>query len=236
MANLDISNIPDGADGLRIVRDWVQSVCRESDCYSGPVDRFRQWFIVAGTLAFDLDREHARSSITRTSLYKLTCEKYPIVQDFVAFLTAEARRSLTCGSLYLRCVREGMWGRMSSLLTCPLSDVLRNGLRVDLNAFCDLAERLSGLFIMAYRVNSRGVLHDITLPRSWFVNLIPLATDLRKDMSSLVAFASTIIELMQRIDAQVERDPTLASDTEEKFFADGDRTIDFMGPLYVARM
>jgi len=106
LANLNIANIPNGADGLKIVREWVQSVCYNSECYPGPVDRFRQWFTVAGTLAFDLDRENARYSITRTPLYKLTHERGPIAQDYITFLTAKVRHSLTRGSLYLRCVWE----------------------------------------------------------------------------------------------------------------------------------
>ena len=184
-------------------------------------------------------------------------------------------------------------GPCASLLTCPLSDVLRKGLRVDLNALCDFVERLSCLFIVAYRVNIRGMVHDITLPRSWFINLIPPGTDLKMDTSSLVKFASATIELMQRIDAKArqdltpvsdtedqsitdgarqdpapasdiedqstadgvrqdptpasgtedksiaddaQQDPTPASDTEDQFIADSDRTIDFMGPLYIVRM
>ena len=124
-----------------------------------------------------------------------------------------------------------------SLLICPSSDVLRNGLRVDLNPLCDLAERLSGLFIIAFRVNSRrGVLHNVTLPRSWFINLILPGTDLRKDPSAFFTFASTMIELMQKIDAQVLRYPTPASDAEEQFIAEGDRVTSLTGPLYIARM
>ena len=123
------------------------------------------------------------------------------------------------------------------LLTCPLSEVVRSRLRVDLNILCDLAERLSGLLIMAYQTNFRGgVLHNVTLPRSWFISLILPDTDLRKDTSTLFAFASTIIELMQRINAQVRQYPTPASDTEEYFIADGNRMTDLAGPLYIARM
>jgi len=123
------------------------------------------------------------------------------------------------------------------LLTCPLSEVVRSRLRVDLNILCDLAERLSGLLIMAYQTNFRGgALHNVTLPRSWFISLILPDTDLRKDTSTLFAFASTIIELMQRIDAQVRQYPTPASDTEEYFIADGNRMTDLAGPLYIARM
>jgi hypothetical protein len=98
---------------------------------------------------------------------------------------------------------------------------------------CDLAERLSGLFIMVY---FRGAPHNVILPRSWFTNLILPGMDLRKDTPSFVAFASTMIVLMQRIDAQVQQHSMPASDAEEQFIADSDRTIDFMGPLYIARM
>ena len=123
-------------------------------------------------------------------------------------------------------------GQRASLLTFPLSEIIRSKLRVDLNALCDLAERLTGLFIMAYRVNSRGVLHNVTLPRSWFINLILPGMDLRKNTWAFSMFASTMIELMRRIDAQVRE----SSDTGEQFIADGSRMTKFIGPLYIARM
>ena len=124
-----------------------------------------------------------------------------------------------------------------SLLISPLSEVLRSSpVRVDLIVLCDLVERLSGLFIMAMRVGSGGVLHDVTMPRSWFINLILPGTNLRKDTSAFSGFASTMIELMQRIDAQVRPHPMPASDTGEQFIADGSRMTKFTGPLYVARM
>ena len=131
-------------------------------------------------------------------------------------------------------------GPCASLLIFSPSEVLHSGLRVDLNPLCDLAERLSGLFIMARRVNSRrGVphLHDVTLPRSWFINLILPGTDLRKDTSTFSMLASTIIEIMQRIDAQVQRYRTRSiSDAGEQFVADGGRMTHLTGPLYIARM
>ena len=123
----------------------------------------------------------------------------------------------------------------ASLLICPLSEVLSSQLRVDLIVLCDLAERLSGLFIMAYRVNFRGVLHNITLPRSWFINLLP-DRDLGKNVSSFFVFAGTLIGLMQRIDAQAEGYSVFALDTVEQFIVDGIRMTSFMGSLYIARM
>ena len=88
---------------------------------------------------------------------------------------------------------------------------------------------------MARNVNVLGsVLHNVTMPRSWFITLILPDTDLRKDTSAFSAFAEIMIDLMQQIDAQVQRPPT--SDPEEQFTVDGGRMVDFMGPLYIARM
>lgn len=90
---------------------------------------------------------------------------------------------------------------------------------------------------MAYRVNSRGgVLHNVTMPRSWFVNLILPDPNLRKDTSDFLSFASTIIELMQLIDTEILRYPTPTSDTEERCVVDGSRVTSLTGPLYIARM
>jgi hypothetical protein len=102
---------------------------------------------------------------------------------------------------------------------------------------CDFAERLSGLFIIAHRVNSGGgVLHNITLPRGWFINLIFPDSDFEKDTSTLSTFVGTMIELMQRIDTQVQRYLMSGSDAGEQFIADGIRMTDLTGPLYIVRM
>lgn len=104
---------------------------------------------------------------------------------------------------------------------------------MDLNHLCDLAERLAGLFIMAYRVYFRGVLHNVTLPRSWFINLIRPHPNLSKHTSMILSFTRTIIELMQRIAKQVEQ---YSPDTENQFRADGGRVTNITGPLYIARV
>ena len=124
-----------------------------------------------------------------------------------------------------------------SPLIRPLSEVLHRLLHVDLIVLCDLAERLSGLFIMANGVDScGGVLHNVTMARSWFINLILPDTDLEKDTSTLLMFAETMIELVRRIDAQVQRYLVPASDPEEHFITDGSQMTSLTGPLYIARM
>jgi len=131
----------------------------------------------------------------------------------------------------------GYMNPCASLLICSLSAVLRRWLRFDLIVLCDLVERLSGLFIMAHRANScGGVPHNVIIPRSWFINLILPDTNLRKDTTTFSMFVSTIIEIMQRIDAQVQRYLMSTPDSGEQFTADGSQTTDLTGPLYIARM
>ena len=116
-------------------------------------------------------------------------------------------------------------------LTPPPSKLLDSPpVRIDLIVLCDLVERLSGLFIMAERANSGSdVLHNITMPRSWFINLNLPDADLEKDTSTFLTFAGTIIEIMQEINEQVQSEGLF-------FFADGSRITDMTGPLYIARM
>jgi hypothetical protein len=83
----------------------------------------------------------------------------------------------------------------------------------------------------------RNVLHEVALPRSWFIGFIPSdAKFLRKDTSYLPECASTVIEFMNQIDAQVQRYPTATSTTKERFIANGSRLTDITGPPYIARM
>ena len=111
----------------------------------------------------------------------------------------------------------GRVGLYASLLTCPLSETIRSGMRIDLNVLCDLVERLSGLFIMAYRAGFQGgLLHNVILPRSWFINLMLPGTDLRKDASAFFPFAFTMITLMRRIDVEIRQNSTPAPVNEEQ--------------------
>lgn len=107
---------------------------------------------------------------------------------------------------------------------------------MDLNHLCDFAERLSGLFIIAYRVRSRGLLHNVTLPRSWFINLIRPRPNLRKYTSMLLPFTRTLIELMRRVSNQVEQYSPYPSEIGDQFRADGGRVTNITGPFYIARM
>jgi hypothetical protein len=110
--------MPGGTGCFRIVRKWVGYACRDlEDTPSEPVGCSK--FMIACTLAFDLDREKAWSFVQCAPMYKSTQwpqsasrEAGTLVQDFVEFLTAEDRRSLTFGLSYLRCARQVTWVRV----------------------------------------------------------------------------------------------------------------------------
>ena len=248
-ANLDLSRIPEASNGFRIVQEMARDACLDqTDISARLLDRSRQRFIVACTLAFGLDRKHALSFVRSSPMYRSKRwpqspfredgqTTRPIIRDFIAFLTADGNLSLTLGSSYLRCVQSDIWsGCIPS--DSSRSEVLRQDLHVDLSALCDLAERLSGLFIMARKSGFReGVLHNIILPRSWLINIVLSETDLKKDSSTIFEFAADMIDLLQRVDAQVRHylDPT-SDFRAEQFAADGNRMTGLMGPLYIARM
>ena len=116
LANFDIDKIPDGANGFKIVNDWIQYVCC-APIYNvqEPTDLFRQYLMVASTLAFDLDRENAWDFVPPTlmcseELWPQASTRNPDQvsdeQESVAFVTAEGHDLLTFGSSHLRYVRR----------------------------------------------------------------------------------------------------------------------------------
>ncbi|KAI0030327.1 hypothetical protein K488DRAFT_87856 [Vararia minispora EC-137] len=51
--------------------------------------------------------------------------------------------------------------------------VVERRLPLNYGLFCDFADRLTGTFILTRSYAFAGSLHNVTLPRTWFVNLLP---------------------------------------------------------------
>lgn len=117
-------------------------------------------------------------------------------------------------------------------LNRPLRAILHTGMCIDLSVLCDLVERLTGLLVMAHKVDPQGrAPHGSILPRSWFMRLIHPGMNLDRDESSILAFGSAVIDLVRRIGMQLQRDPVVP--VREQFTMAGGRLT---GPLYIARM
>ena len=81
--------------------------------------------------------------------------------------------------------------------------ILVNRIPVDVGPFCDAVERLCGSLILAYRFTTEhGILHGVTLPRSWFIGLSRSLPILDKNISYIPHFVNDTVELLRRIDTQ----------------------------------
>lgn len=104
-----------------------------------------------------------------------------------------------------------------------------NHLRLDLDAFCDLAERLCGLFIVERRVQYSGSVTNVTLPRSWLTPVSRAFFAPGKGTKEMKPFVQACVELMKRIDLSGEG-------SGEHLKAGGARLNPFTSAIYVARM
>ena len=77
---------------------------------------------------------------------------------------------------------------------------------MEVGPFCDAVEKPCGLFILAYRFNAQqGSLHDVILPRSWFIGLSRFLQALDKNTSYLRRFVEIAVEFLQRLNSQREQ-------------------------------
>ena len=114
--------------------------------------------------------------------------------------------------------------------------ILMNRVPVDVGHYCDAVERLCGSLILSYRSTMEfGILHGITLPRSWFINLLHSSPPLDKNISYIPHFVNDMIELLRRIDSQREHYGSL-SVGDQQFKYNGSRLSPMCASAYIARM
>lgn len=114
--------------------------------------------------------------------------------------------------------------------------ILMNRVPVDVGHYCDAVERLCGSLILSYRSTTEfGILHGITLPRSWFINLLHSSPPLDKNISYIPHFVNDTIELLRRIDSQREHYGSL-SVGDQQFKYNGSRLSPMCASAYIARM
>ena len=100
---------------------------------------------------------------------------------------------------------------------------------MDLNAFCDLAERLCALFIVERRVQYNGQITNLTVPKSWVAHISRAFFATGKYTREMKPFFHTCVELMKRIGLSGEG-------AGEHLKASGVRLNTFTSTVYVARM
>lgn len=119
---------------------------------------------------------------------------------------------------------------------CTRRQILENRIPVDASHFCDAVERLCGSFILSYRFGTeRGVLHGVTLPRSWFISLLRSSPPLVKYTSYIPHFINDTIELLRRIDLQREHYKPRITDNQQ-FKHNGSSLAPMYASACIARM
>lgn len=93
---------------------------------------------------------------------------------------------------------------------------------------------------MAHRVTTgQRSLHDVTLPRSWFINLSRLLPTLDKDIIYLRRFASDMVELLRYfnrcLDLQREH-PNPQTTDNHQFIHNGSSLGPLSASVYIPRM
>ena len=116
-----------------------------------------------------------------------------------------------------------------------------NRITVEVGPFCDAVERLCGLFIMAHRFSPESSsLHDVTLPRSWFISLSRSLPALDKNIKGLRYFVNDVIELLRRLnrrlDVQHEPPNSQATLDNRHFTYNGSSLGPLYASIYIARM
>jgi len=107
---------------------------------------------------------------------------------------------------------------------------------VEVGPFCDAVERLCGSFIVAHRLATRrGPLHNVTLPRSWFISLSRSLPTLDKKTNYLPRFVNDTIDLLRRLDYQREHSKSQISDSHQ--FKHNESSLGALyASMYIARM
>ena len=104
LAKAAVASMLRSSPDLRVVQRWIHRVCEGLNSNSpGQLVHFRQLFMVACTLAFDIGREDAREFLPRAPMFE---HGDFVIQNFVRFLAAEGSDSLALGSSYLKCVLQ----------------------------------------------------------------------------------------------------------------------------------
>ena len=111
-----------------------------------------------------------------------------------------------------------------------------NNVPVEIGPYCDAVERLCGLHTLAHRFTTDGgILHGVTLPRSWFTSLLRSHPVLDKNIRYLPHFVNDMVELLRRLDSQREDYNPQAADVCQ-FRHNGMRLGPLYASAYIARM
>ncbi|KAG2109745.1 uncharacterized protein F5147DRAFT_150627 [Suillus discolor] len=188
-ADLDLTLIPHGLVGLRVVKNWIRESFYRLNPSKSP--QFLTTLMRITSLSFAFDRNDAPTYIaqaklvpknTFTELLRQPDNRYLVVDMFNSYQGASPS-SISSGILFLL-------------------HVLDNGLRINLSVLCDCIEDILSSFVINHRMDpilDELPLHGAVLPSHWLI--FPHKFSVKKDVEpeSISSLLGAIGNLIQRL-------------------------------------
>ncbi|KAG1719467.1 hypothetical protein EDB19DRAFT_2045105 [Suillus lakei] len=158
-ADLDLTLIPHGLTGLRVVKNWIRESFYSLNPSQSP--HFLTTLMRITSLSFAFDRNNAPTYISQAEcltrnisvkLLRKSDNRY-LVKDMLNSYRGATQSSISSGILYLL-------------------HVLDNRLRVNLSVLCDCIEDILSSFIINHRMDpapNELPLHGVVLPSNWLI-------------------------------------------------------------------
>ncbi|KAJ7171695.1 hypothetical protein C8R43DRAFT_874648, partial [Mycena crocata] len=185
---LDLNSIPEAEEGLHVVKEWIRGWSFTLEFF--PELQFLTHVVQLARLAFQFDRTHAMSYLTRSAfmrdprkplMYRRPPDGSYVVAEFLSALENEQEWCLSAGVIFLR-------------------HIVTKRQYIEINIFCDIMEHFCTGLVVADRQRFKPI-HDVTLPLSWLAKWTYVTGGLgaARDTHLFWLFAELLSELLEPI-------------------------------------
>ncbi|KAI0369978.1 hypothetical protein BV20DRAFT_945276 [Pilatotrama ljubarskyi] len=188
---LDATLLPELQQGLQVVQVWVRDLLYDLKPFGGPkgalmflttLIRATRICLVAPSKNPDYLQRIPSVAVYRPENLLRNPEKAYVVHDLLSFMQNGEEKSLTRGILFM-------------------NHVLENQVAIDIAILCDVMQNLCGNMLVTRRLKkNEGGLHNLTLPKSWLMRIIPGLESLRsRDTQLSFLFKKHLGGLLEQI-------------------------------------
>jgi hypothetical protein len=188
-ADLDLTLIPHGLAGQRVVKNWIRESFYRLNPSTSP--EFLTTLMKITSLGFAFDRNDAPSYIAQANcvtqnkfveLLRKPDDRY-LVMDMFSSYQGVSPGSIELGILFLLYV-------------------LNNRLRVDLSILCDFIEDILSSFVINHRMDlkiDKLPLHDVILPSNWLISPHKFSVTKEVKLGSISSLLNAIENLINTL-------------------------------------
>ena len=202
--------LPELSQGRLIIAVWVRDFLNRSLPHDKPMFAFLTNLMRATSLAMVFDHKAASTGLQTIPSYHVPPHDRPyhlvrqgvyVVHDLISSVQCNDVNSLNRGVLVLKYASDSYVLCVLFLTNItPTSHILSKRVSIDIGVLCDFMDYLCGAMVVAKRLQSRGNLHDITLPKSWIIRLVQDVEKIaHKDTELAVEYERHIGDLLEQV-------------------------------------